>query len=130
MTKTPQRRPPSQLPLDDLQDLLQPLQALSEEEAEQLDLGAQAPEAMATEELLAFQEDGTPSWWPRHRDENGSDWTDRERPRVLLARIREHLPADFPTTPSARSDVQRLLRTLRHIAYGVTSKASGILSSS
>jgi hypothetical protein len=114
---------------DELQDLLQPLQQISEEMFYELDPVAHDPEAMAPWDLLAFRADGTPGWWLATR--NDTPWkegTPNERRRILLERIRENLPAEYPRRPEPR-DIQRLLAALRHVAYGVTSGASDILSS-
>ena len=114
------------LALTILQELLQPLQQLSEDEFYELDPVAD-PEAMAPWDLLAFRADGTPVWWPATRNETlEGEWTPRERRRILLERIRENLPADFPQRPSKPRDIQKLLGALRHVAYWVTSGGSDV----
>ena len=120
---------PHSPPLDDLQALLAPVQHLSDQDLVNLP-SEDSPDVLSNEELLSFRPDGTPAWWPLSRDENGNDWSLSQRRRVLLRRLRENLPEDFPQTPSQPSDVHKLVRSLRHIAYGLTSQASGILSSS
>ena len=120
---------PSSPPQDDLQTLLAPVQQLSDQDLELLP-DEQSPDLLPNQELLSFRPDGTPTWWPLNRAENGGDWTASQRRRVLLNRLRENLPEDFPPTPSAPTDVPTLVRTLRHIAYGLQSEASAILSSS
>ena len=120
---------PSSPPQDDLQALLAPLQQLSDQDLELLP-DQQSPDVLPNQELLSFRHDGTPTWWPLNRDENGNDWSVSQRRRVLLKRILENLPEDFPATPSQPTERRKLVRSLRHIAYGLTSQASGILSSS
>lgn len=120
---------PSSPPPDDLQNLLSPLQSLSDQDL--LDLpNEDSPDVLPNEELLSFRPDGTPTWWPLNRDENGHDWSPSQRRRVLLKRLQENLPAAFPPMPSSRTDTHNIVRSLRHIAYGLQSQASDILSSS
>lgn len=114
-------------PADNLQALLQPVQELSEDALAALP-NQDSPEYPGNEELLSFRPDGTPNWWPVNRHENGENWSLSERRRVLLNRIRENLPAGFPQTPSSRTDVHAIVSSLRHIAYGLQSQASAILS--
>jgi hypothetical protein len=114
---------------DELQELLQPLQQLSEDEFYELDPLAHDPEAMAPWDLLAFRRDGTPMWWPTSRDDqNEGDWTPQERRRILLEKMLESLPPEFPQSPSTPQELRTLLQALRHVAFGVTSGASGILT--
>ena len=120
---------PSSPPQDDLQSLLAPLQELSDQDLELLQ-DEQSPDVLSNQELLSFRPDGTPTWWPVNREENGGDWSLSQRRRVLLNRLRENLPADFPPTPSSPTDTRKIVQTLRHIAYGLQSQASAILSSS
>jgi hypothetical protein len=87
------------------------------------------PEVLGNEELLEFRPDGTPTWWPLNREGNGHNWSLSQRRRVLFKRLQEHLPVDFPLTPSSPTDVPPLVRSLHRIAYGVQSGASGILNS-
>lgn len=113
---------------DRLNQLLNPLRQLSEDDAERFDPDQHNPEAMPLWDLLAFREDGTPQWWPMEKD--GQPWPPSQRRRVLLEKMTETLPADFQPQDDSPTNMRLLLRSLRHIAFGVTSQASGILSSS
>jgi hypothetical protein len=120
--------PPDQSPDQLLHQLLSPLYELSDQERDRLDDVPDDPELLNNENLLAFHQDRTPVWWPQQRAWNGGNWSPKERKRVLLERLRELLPEDFPLTPSSRSDVQHVVNSLRHIAHGLTIEESGILN--
>ena len=80
---------PSSPPQDDLQKLLAPLQVMPEEELDNLPVEPDNEELLSLAELLEFRLDGTPTWWPLNREENGGDWSLRQRRAVLLKRIGE-----------------------------------------
>mgnify|MGYP001603959347 CR=1 FL=1 len=52
-------------------------------------------------------------------------WVPSQRRRVLFKRLQENLPEDFPLMPSRPPDVRVIVNSLRRIAYGVQSQASG-----
>lgn len=119
---------PSSPPPDALQKLLVLVQDLDPQTFDALP-DADSPEYPGNEELLSFRPDGTPTWWPLNRAENGGDWSLSQRRHVLLSRLLENLPADFPPTPVTPTDAHKIVRSLRHIAYGLHSEASAILNS-
>ena len=64
-------------------------------------------------------------WW------NGGDegdWSPEERRQVLHEKLRSQLPQGFPKPPSTPSEKQKVVDSLRLIAYAVHSEVSDILS--
>lgn len=115
---------PNQPPNDPLQRLLFPLQTADPDDLPP----PENPDLPGNEDLLQFRPDGTPSWWPLNRDENGHDWSLRQRRNVLFERLRENLPGDFPEQPSTPTELHKLVGSLRHIVYGLSLEASAILN--
>ena len=100
-------------PKDRLQQLLAPLQNLSEEEAYDLDPEGQQGNGLLTDQLLAFDPSGLPLWWPT----SGSQ---PDRRRALLEKIDETLPADYQPNSETPTNRRQLVRTLRLIASELT----------
>lgn len=118
---------PSAPPKDELQSMLDPLQAADPSEFRD-HLG---PEAPSLDETLQWEPDGLPTWWPKHRPaEDGDPWSSRERRTVLLRNLREHLPSRFPDRPRSSAEKQQIVDSLRRTLDGLRSRASHILSSS
>lgn len=115
-------------PQDDLQKLLEPLQAADPDEFKDQLAGLEGP---SLDDTLQWELDGLPSWWPkvnRSGDEDLRNWSPSQRRAVLLRNLRDELPSTFPASPKTSSEKQTLVDTLRHIHGGLAYAASDILS--
>jgi len=111
---------------DALQKLLNPLQSADPSEFQD-HLG---PEAPSLDDTLQWEPDGLPTWWPASREKaDGPPWSPSERRQVLLRRLTEHLPPNFPSRPQTPAETQRLVDSLRLTYDALRSGASRILSS-